>query len=215
MSRKTEAQLGDRKSRAGAVTATERTRERIREAALCLFNAQGTAAVSTNHIATEAGLSVGNLYYHYKSKEEIIRAIYDRMAEEWSGVFALPEKRLPTSEDLERMLRDNYEMLWRYRFFYRELVALLHRDEPLAAHFQEVRKRGFDNFKALMQAFAASGVLRPIPDAAELECLALNCWLVSEFFLPFLEAGGETISPAHIEKGVALLRHALAPYRPA
>ena len=53
------------------------TRKRILETALRLFNEFGTAAVSTNRIAAEAGISPGNLYYHYRNKEEIIRGLVE------------------------------------------------------------------------------------------------------------------------------------------
>ena len=61
---------------------TAATRERILNAALSLFNESGTATVSTNHIAVASRLSVGNLYYHFKNKDEIIRALYERIARE-------------------------------------------------------------------------------------------------------------------------------------
>ena len=53
------------KSTASDPTEKTETKERILSAALRLFNSQGTAGVSTNHIAEAAGLSVGNLYYHF------------------------------------------------------------------------------------------------------------------------------------------------------
>ena len=53
-------------------------RERILDAALALFNDSGTARISTNHIAAAAGISPGNLYYHFQNKEEIIRALFER-----------------------------------------------------------------------------------------------------------------------------------------
>ncbi|MFN8512060.1 MAG: helix-turn-helix domain-containing protein [Chloroflexia bacterium] len=61
------------------------TRERILDAALGLFNERGTAVVSTNHIAAACGISPGNLYYHFRNKEEIIRALFDRMFVMWVG----------------------------------------------------------------------------------------------------------------------------------
>src|SRR5215210_4307966 len=53
------------------------TKERVLGAALRLFNEKGTAAVSTNHIAEAAGISPGNLYYHYRNKEEIIAGLWE------------------------------------------------------------------------------------------------------------------------------------------
>ena len=49
----------------------------ILKAALSLFNERGSAAVSTNHIATELGISAGNLYWHFRYKEAIIRALWE------------------------------------------------------------------------------------------------------------------------------------------
>ena len=48
------------------------TKQKIKKAAIELFNNQDTLSVTTNHIAKQAKISPGNLYYHYKNKEEII-----------------------------------------------------------------------------------------------------------------------------------------------
>lgn len=192
---------------------TVATRERILDAALELFNTNGTGAVSTNHIAEAARLSVGNLYYHFKNKEEIIRALFERIARDADIAFAVRPGDIFGIADLERILRANYSLQWRYRFFYREMLPLLSRDTILAERYRAIRTAGFANFVGLMSAFAAGGVFRPINDPAEIQRLAELCWLVSEFYAPFLEAGGN-LDPEQMEGGVALLRQILHPYMP-
>ncbi|HEY1013662.1 MAG TPA: TetR family transcriptional regulator, partial [Herpetosiphonaceae bacterium] len=126
-----------------------KTKTKIAEAALALFNEQGTAAVSTNHIAEAAGISPGNLYYHFRSKDEIIRALFDQLSASWDAAFAL-DGGMPGLADLERMVRANFEVMWRFRFFYRELIVLLRRDQGLRENFAAIRRRGLADFALLV-----------------------------------------------------------------
>ncbi|WP_433351407.1 TetR family transcriptional regulator [Microtetraspora malaysiensis] len=56
----------------------EKTRERIVATALRLFKERGFEATTMRAIAAEAGVSVGNAYYYFSSKEQLIQAYYDR-----------------------------------------------------------------------------------------------------------------------------------------
>ncbi|MDP9848019.1 TetR/AcrR family transcriptional regulator [Streptosporangium lutulentum] len=57
---------------------SDRTREVIVETALRLFRERGYEATTMRAIAAEAGVSVGNAYYYFASKEALIQAYYDR-----------------------------------------------------------------------------------------------------------------------------------------
>ncbi len=59
-------------------TVAEKTRERIVATALRLFKERGFEATTMRAIAAEAGVSVGNAYYYFSSKEQLIQAYYDR-----------------------------------------------------------------------------------------------------------------------------------------
>ena len=53
-----------------------RTRERILQTALTMFNQYGEPTVAATSIALEMGISPGNLYYHYHSKEQIVADLF-------------------------------------------------------------------------------------------------------------------------------------------
>ncbi|HEY7486591.1 MAG TPA: TetR family transcriptional regulator [Streptosporangiaceae bacterium] len=64
------------------VARSEQTRALIVETALRLFRERGYEATTMRAIAKEAGVSVGNAYYYFGSKEELIQAYYDELQEE-------------------------------------------------------------------------------------------------------------------------------------
>jgi len=188
------------------------TREKILDTALALFNKNGTATVSTNHIAEAAGMSPGNLYYHFHNKEEIIRALFERLHAANAAGFELPIGKQPSLHDLQEFIRFNYKTLWQYRFAYRELVALLRSDPKLKNRFVEVRQRGLEGFRQLVNAFAAAGMLQTLETTAEIENLAQVIWIISEFWLNSLEISGETVNKSQMERGVKLMLQVLKPY---
>ncbi len=189
-----------------------KTPERILATALRLFNESGTAAVSTNHIAEALGMSPGNLYYHFRNKEEIIRALFEQQFARADALYALPPDQLPTLADLKGFVRITFEMSWDYRFMYRELIALLRRDDQLQRRWVEVRARGFAGFHELIGLFVSAGVLRSPGSPEAVQRLAELCWLISEFWLASVEVSGQAVDAAQMEHGVALMLQLLEPF---
>ena len=189
-----------------------KTRERILATALQLFNESGTGAVSTNHIADALGISPGNLYYHFRNKEEIIRALFEQQFARWDELYALPDDRMPTLADLQQLVRTTFVIAWEYRFMYRELIALLRRDAQLHQRWVAIRARGFAGFHELVELFVAAGVLRAPHDPAVVTRLAELVWLISEFWLASVEVSGATVDTAQMEHGVALMLQVLDPF---
>jgi AcrR family transcriptional regulator len=186
-------------------------RERILEASLVLFNEQGTAAISTNHIAAAAKISPGNLYYHFRSKEDIIRALFERLFSAWDETFHLPTSRALNLDGMDGLISANYRLIWEYRFAYRELAVLLRSDPALQSRYREVRQRGYDGFAGLIEAFAAAGVLRRPGDPQELSSLTELCWMVSEQWPINLELNGQPFDEKGIQAGAELMRLILRP----
>ena len=188
------------------------TRDKILDTALTLFNKEGTSSVSTNHIAEAAGISPGNLYYHFHNKEEIIRELFERLFAATDAGFALPAGKMPTLDDLQQYVRINYKILWNYRFVYRELAALLRNDPELKSNFAAYRKRSFEGFDQLFDAFVSSGVLSAVNDSEVRTNLAETIWLITEFWPNSLEIGGKPVNETQMERGVGLMMQVLEPF---
>jgi AcrR family transcriptional regulator len=161
-----------------------RTAERILEVTLELFNRFGEPNVSTTLISAELRISPGNLYYHYPAKDELINALFDRYE------HALDEL-LPAADDV-RNVEDAwlffhmlFELIWNYRFLYRDLNDLLSKNRRLETHFQFVLKHKMRAVQALLSGLEQGGAVRIDPEAVEAVATAmvvvLTYWLSFEY----------------------------------
>jgi AcrR family transcriptional regulator len=188
-----------------------KTKDHILSTALALFNQKGTNAVTTNHIAEAAGISPGNLYYHFRNKDEIIRALYAQLSARNDVELQLPPNRLATIDDVQALVRTNFTILRDYAFIYREFAALMQADPELHKAYLAARARGYFGFRALIAVLAQAGITN-LSDPAAVTRLADICWLITEFWLSSLEVSGQPVDEAGIERGVELMLHVLRPY---
>lgn len=179
------------------------TTDRILDTALDLFNEQGVSAVSTNHIAAGAGISPGNLYYHFRNKDEIVRGLFERLFDAWDLELTFPPDHTPGPDDVATLVRRNFDVMWHYRSAYRELPAILRRDEVLRARWLEVRRRGYTDFR---ESFSTG---KQASDPEAVGRMADLCWLISEFWLPSLEVSGLPVSAVQLQRGVDLMLYVL------
>ncbi|MBW5353174.1 TetR/AcrR family transcriptional regulator, partial [Escherichia coli] len=103
---------------------------RIIDAGLALFNEEGERNISTNHIAAHLGISPGNLYYHFRNKDEIIVQLFKRYSE--ALLAYLNEAVLPSDvEDSINYMAGIYDVMWEYRFLFSDVNTLLARSAEL------------------------------------------------------------------------------------
>jgi AcrR family transcriptional regulator len=189
------------------------TKVQILQTATTLFNQYGTAKISTNTIADEAGISSGNLYYHYKDKAHIIREIYEQMISSWEKAYDRAENRSTSVDTLKRFIEDNFELLWEYRFFYRETVALLNADPALLERHTEIIKQRFERQQNILRQAENDGAFHfPEPDV-KLDDVLTIMWIVANNYLVHLESMGQVVEYRDFENGAELVLKVLQPYR--
>ncbi len=116
-----------------------RTAERILEVTLELFNRFGEPNVSTTLISAELDISPGNLYYHYPAKDELINSLFDRYEKSLNELLQAADD-VSNVEDAWFFFHTLFELIWAYRFLYRDLNDLLSNNRRLETHFQFVLK---------------------------------------------------------------------------
>lgn len=163
-----------------------RTRERIVETALRLFNDFGEPNVTTTVIADEMDISPGNLYYHFHSKDEIVNALFEEYEREIEHLLSPPGARPATAEDIWFFLHLLFEIIWKYRFFYRDINDLLTRNRLVETHFQRILAHKVQTGTAICESLVASGMLQA--SRAEIEALATNMTVIATFWLSYEHA---------------------------
>lgn len=120
------------------MSAKPSTKAKIKAAALKLFNEQGMVNVRLQQIADEAAISVGNLAYHYPSKEHIAMALYDELAQAQQGLLK-EYREVPLFEYLDRFIERTFELQQHYVFFYLDTLEIV-RAYPVIgeAHQQQI-----------------------------------------------------------------------------
>jgi len=192
---------------------SEQTRHTILTRAVELFNERGTDAVTTNILAEAASISPGNLYYHFPNKEAIIRAILEQMIRDWDGAYQALDLATFGPEALRGLLSEIFRLTWQYRFFYRELIALLRRDEALRARYQAIYQQRLADQNALVARLAELHGGEP-GDSAGVDRALRVAWILGDSWLLHLETIGQPVEPESMQEGVELILSVLAPYLP-
>jgi AcrR family transcriptional regulator len=191
---------------------SERTRGRILDAAQELFNERGTSVVSTNHIAAGAGISAGNLYYHFEDKQEIIRALHARYAAAHDDLWEPSEDAAESLAKLRENIAAGMRLAWEYRFLEREALALLRADPALRAAYGEVYGRRLGEWLAFGEQLVAQGILRRPRAPRTLRDLLVAIWLVATSWLSFLDVTGDPSDPRQVARASELILVVLDPY---
>ncbi|HSN01211.1 MAG TPA: TetR/AcrR family transcriptional regulator [Rudaea sp.] len=192
--------------------AANQTRERILDASLAMFNVQGEPNVTTNHIADELGISPGNLYYHYRNKDDIVERLFARYEARMDDALVAPEGRLPNLEDVWLQLHLVFECMWEYRFLYRDLVDILARNRKLRQRFARILNRAATSAETVLKGLAEAEILRATPD--EIHATAENVLLVATFWLNYHAVRGVNPEPMQndLSQGIYQVMLLIAPF---
>lgn len=196
----------------GNAVRTQRTRERILAGGLALFNERGEAHVTTGTIADELNISPGNLYYHFRNKEQIVERLFERFESRISVEPPVPVAGAGAVEDLWLYLHLMFEAIWDYRFLYRNLDDIVGRNRRLRERFNRIVEAKLAAVEGLCAGLAGEGLMKASP--GEIRALALNVLVVATYWLNFraVRDGGGASDAGHPGNGAFQVMSLVAPY---
>jgi len=169
------------------VASSNTTRDRILQASLALFNAQGLAAVSTHKIAAELGISPGNLHYHFKAKQLIVEWLFRRFEQRLEALNG-SSASIAAIDDLWLALHLRFEAIDEYRFIYRDMAFLASEYPALGQRAQAMTAQNLLAAQTLCEGLVASGVIETSAEQARILALQMvfttTCWLSFERLVP-------------------------------
>ncbi|MFV5308903.1 TetR/AcrR family transcriptional regulator [Acinetobacter baumannii] len=175
-----------------------KTKDRILQISLQLFNERGERSVTTNHIAAELGISPGNLYYHFRNKHEIIKELMHQYQVETLEMLSLPEDRPLTTNDKINYFQVLSGQLWNYRFIHRDVYHLVESNEEFKKIYPRFAGQVMQQGQRIYQAFVDAGLMKMTP--SEIEALIINLWIVLTNWTNFLYMSGHISDNNHLEE---------------
>ncbi len=159
------------------------TKSNILRKALELFNTTNTQASTTNHIAKAMQISPGNLHYHYKNREEIIRELYKQMKVK----YTLQPSEFPnTLAELLDANKKSFNIQWEYRFFYTELLFLLSRDPQLKKEYMKDAIAKKDRYRVIFKQLQNKQVLS-FSTESDIDYLVDMILLIEQFWISYIK----------------------------
>ena len=191
-----------------------KTKERILLGALDLFNLDAATEVTTNDLARYLKMSPGNLYFHYKNKEQIIRELFKRLAQETALIWKPQAKKAKNKEKMEMVdfIDRNLQLYWKYRFFHRELYTLRKVDPELSKLWRSHLLKMSRWMIVLHKHWVRSGVMTPINSKYEMEFLGELLFVASNSFMQFFETVDRSPNQRTMDKARRHIMRMLMPY---
>lgn len=164
-------------------TAAPKTRERVLDAALELFNEHGFANTTIAQIAEHEGIAVGNLWYHFRAKQDLVLALIERAEAGFYAVDQEARKPIPVLKGHIEFMLGAIQVLWQYRFLLRDRLELGSVD-PIV-EMREVADSHFALLRHHLERMKRERLFRGTPP--DLDVLATNLWIVVRHWLDHLE----------------------------
>ncbi|MCF6226150.1 MAG: TetR/AcrR family transcriptional regulator [Xanthomonadales bacterium] len=158
-----------------------KTRQRILETSLELFNLLSEPSVTTNAIADEVDISPGNLHYHFPRKAHLIKALFDEFSRKMHETLDLAPQGGFDLEGFWWFQHLLFEIVGNYRFIVRDINSLMERYPDIEKGIDKLMQRERVVAAELLLSLREQGIVdandQQISTLVESIVITLTYWL--------------------------------------
>ncbi len=188
-------------------------RDRILDLSLRLLNEEGAQAAGTTRIAQVLGISPGNLYYHFKNREEIVRGLFAALEAEFRAMMIEDVVPPISPARFAAFYLRSFDVAWKYRFFFGGLHHLLRQDDKLALAYRDLQAWALDELEGIVRQLAKDGSMTKPKTRNGFRSLGLNTWLIWMNWIRFVQISRkDEVTRGDMIEGVGQMFDLLVPY---
>jgi len=192
-----------------------KTKQKILDAALRLFNEFGYPNIKLRRIALEIGISQGNLNYYFRKREDIVEALYFQLLVKFNEEKARVDESGPEKLTMQQLFDSNLsgmQTLYEYRFLMINLNQVMHENRNIYAHFAALEKVRKDTYLKLFDIAVAANMFRAPEFPGEFENLADRIRIIGDYWIASIDLYGMYQEAGIVEKHHFLMIEMLYPY---
>jgi len=186
------------------------TKQKILVASLKLFNECGVTNVSLRDIANELGISVGNLQYHFKKREEIIEGLYFQLVENLDKLFSISP--IPSLKSFFDISTNMIRILYDYHFFLLDFITITRGNPEIKNHYSALSKRREEESLQMVDILIQCGLFRKRNLKNEYRNLYKRIELLSNFWFSSILIQEDKLSKTSIDEYTLLISQNIYPY---
>lgn len=161
-----------------------KTKDRILETALQLYNANSFSAISTRTIAKELNMSGGNLHYHFKHSEDIITELFNKLKTKMDLLMEVFSKKESRSLDvLFDFAKDAHEIFYNYRFIFLNFNEILSSVPSIEKTYSDLEKRRISEFLKIFQNLQKEEIFETGIPTFYWENLVTQIFIVGDYWM--------------------------------
>ncbi len=161
----------------------KKTREIILQTSLRLFNEQGLTNTTLRNIASEMGISQGNLNYHFKKKEELVEALYFELVHMMDVNMKDMSFSTNSIENLYKVSHAGIMQMFEYRFILLDFLQVMKEHPKIREHYLELQVLRKKQFLGVFDQLVSEGLLQPASFELEYERLYERMNIIGDYWI--------------------------------